>query len=384
MNAYLFLSGLSAAIWIYLLCGHGSFWRGWREPVGRQIATYPAIAVVIPARNEAAVIGECLHTLFGQGYPGSLHVVVVDDHSHDGTADVARAAAVACAATERLTVIAAPPLPTGWVGKVAAMEAGYRHVADARLAADYILFTDADIKHGPGVVARLVARAETENHDLVSLMVRLRRASLSEYALIPAFVFFFRMLYPFSWANDHRSQVAAAAGGCMLLRRSAIDRIDGLHSMKDAIIDDCALARAIKQNGSIRLDVAESSESLRGYPTFPAMWRLVARTAFTELRYSALRLAVAVTGLILVFLVPPIVAFDGSGAAAAIGLATWAAMTAAFIPCLFYYRASLAWAPCLPLIALFYLGATVDSARRHWLGRGGEWKGRFQSQVVGP
>ena len=383
MNVYLLLGAISAAAWIYLLCGRGTFWRAWREPAAPAIAKYPAVAIVIPARNEAAVLRDSLCSLFGQDYPGPLHVVVVDDHSHDRTADVARDAAAASSSATRLTVIAAPPVPSGWVGKVAAMDAGYQHVARSGIKADYILFTDADIRHGRDAIKRLMARAEEKGYDLVSLMVRLRQTSFAERSLIPAFVFFFRMLYPFAWVNDGASSVAAAAGGCMLLRASALERIGGLQTIKGAIIDDCALARAIKRGGRICLDVAEESASLRGYDTLRDVWRLIARTAFAELRYSAVRLAIAIIGLTVVFLVPPVLAVVGEGPTAAIGAATWAAMSGSFLPCLRYSRASMAWAPLLPLIALFYLGATVDSARRHWAGRGGEWKGRFQGQVAG-
>lgn len=383
MNVGLGLGIVSLAAWLYLVCGRGRFWLGWREPDGLLQAEYPAVVAIVPARNEAAVIGDSLRSLLRQGYPGSFRIVVVDDHSDDGTADIARQAARDAGASETLTVIPALPLAEGWVGKVAAMEAGVRHARASAPMSRYILFTDADIAHGDGALERLVARAEAQTLDLVSLMVRLRRHSLAERALIPAFVFFFRMLYPFSWVNDRRSPVAAAAGGCMLVRRAALEEAGGLVAIKDALIDDCALARAIKNKGAIRLDVADRSESLRGYATFGDVWRLIARTAYAELRYSPVRLAAAVAGMTLVFLVPPLLVGLASGTAALAGAAAWAAMAVAFTPCLRYYGASLAWAPSLPLVALFYVAATVDSWRRHWRRRGGEWKGRFQSEVSG-
>ncbi len=381
MSAGLSLGALCAAIWVYLLVGRGRFWRGWAEPAAPALASHPDVLAVIPARDEAAVIGRAVLSLFGQAYPGPLHVVIVDDHSQDGTAEVARRAAAAANATDRLSIVPAPPLPAGWSGKVWAMETGFRHAQAHARGAPYLLFTDADIEHGPDAVQRLVARAEAGRLVLVSLMVRLRTRSFAERALVPAFVFFFRMLYPFAWANDPASPVAAAAGGCMLLRRTALEAIGGFSVLRSALIDDCALARAIKPHGPIRLDVADSTSSLRSYDRLGDMWRLIARTAYDELRYSPVRLLAAVAGMALVFLAPPLLALFAQGGAAWLGAVSWAAMAAAFVPCLRYYRSSLAWAPALPLIALFYTAATVDSWRRHVVGRSGEWKGRVRGAM---
>ena len=381
MRAELFVASLSFVIWLYLLFGRGQFWRGWIEPAAPAPAVYPGVVVVIPARDEAPVIDHSVRSLLGQAYPGGLRVVVVDDHSTDGTASVAHSAAGELGAADRLTVIPAPALPAEWSGKVWAMETGWRHVQTNMADAPYVLFTDADIEHGPGSLQRLVARAEAGRLALVSLMVRLRTGSLAERALVPAFVFFFRMLYPFAWANDPESSVAAAAGGCMLLRRPVLDAIGGLTLIKDALIDDCALARAVKRHGPIRLDVADTTESLRSYDGFADIWRLIARTAYAELRYSVFRLVIAVAGMALVFLAPPCLAVFGTGEAAVLGVAAWGAMTVAFLPCVRYYRVSPVWAPLLPLIALFYVAATVDSWRRHRAGRSGEWKGRVRGQT---
>jgi hopene-associated glycosyltransferase HpnB len=381
VNLGLLIAGLSFVAWLYLLFGRGRFWRGWAEPAAPDCAAYPAVIAVIPARDEAAVIDRNLRSLFGQAYPGPLHAVVVDDHSSDGTAAVARAAATAAGAADQLTMVDAPALPAGWVGKVWAMETGYRHVQARAPDAPYILFTDADIEHGPGTLKRLVARAEAGGLALVSLMVRLRARSFTERALVPAFVFFFRMLYPFARVNEPLSPVAAAAGGCMLLRRSKLEAIGGLSGLRDALIDDCTLARAVKPYGPIRLDVADTTASLRDYDGPADMWRLIARTAYAELRYSFVRLLFAVAGMVLVFLAPPCLALLGAGAVAALGAAAWAAMAVAFIPCLRYYRVSIAWALLLPLIALFYVAATVDSWRRHQAGRSGEWKGRVRGEA---
>ncbi len=375
MSAVSLLGAVSLAAWIYLIAARGGFWRGWREPEAPPLHDTPDVAVVIPARNEAALIGGTLQALFAQDYQGRVQIVVVDDHSTDGTAEVARQAARKAGADARLTVVAASTLPPGWAGKVWAMHTGAQHLpAEAR----YVLFTDADITHARDSIRRLVGRAEAGGLDLVSLMVRLRCQSWAERALVPAFVFFFRMLYPFAWANDPQRATAAAAGGCMLVRRTALARIGGLAAIRDRLIDDCALAVAIKPGGAIRLDVAEATVSTRSYDTLADVWRLIARTAYTELRYSVVRLIAASLGMTLVFLAPPITALLGSG----LGAAAWLLMAASFVPALRYHRRSWAWTPLLPLIALFYLAATIDSARRHWQGRGGAWKGRAQSASV--
>jgi hopene-associated glycosyltransferase HpnB len=373
---------VAAGVWIYLLAGRGGFWRGWHEPQPTGPTLTPDVAVIIPARNEAALIGETLSALFAQNYPGRIEVIVVDDHSSDGTSEVARQAALAAGAADRLTIAAAPTLPPGWAGKVWAMQTGFEEASRFAAKARYILFTDADIRHGHGLIRRLVGRAEEGGLDMVSLMVRLRCVTFAERALVPAFVYFFRMLYPFAWVADRRRTLAAAAGGCMLVHRDALDRIGGLGAIRGRLIDDCALAGAIKPGGDIRLDVAEGSLSLRAYERFGDMWHVIARTAYTELRYSPLRLLGAVVGLTLVFLMPPLLALFATGAAAWFGAAAWIAMAISFVPCLRYYRVSRTWAPALPLIALFYLAATVDSARQHWLGRGGAWKGRAQSAAA--
>lgn len=382
VSVELLVASLSFVVWLYLLVGRGQFWRGWAEPAAPALlGDPPAVVAVIPARNEAEVIGRSLSSLFGQSYAGSLRVVVVDDHSTDGTAAIARRAAADARADDRLSVVSAPALPSGWTGKVWAMETGYRHVKATAADVPYILFTDADIEHAPVSLRQLVARAEAGGLALVSLMVRLRTLSLAERALVPAFVFFFRMLYPFRWANDPAAPLAAAAGGCMLLSRKVVDSLGGLAVIRDALIDDCALARAVKRIGPIRIDVADETASLRSYDDFGDIWRLIARTAYAELRYSVLRLLAAVAGMALVFLAPPLLALLGSGTAQALGGAAWVVMAVAFVPCLRYYRVSMAWAPLLPVIALFYVAATVDSWRRHRVGRSGEWKGRIRGEM---
>jgi hopene-associated glycosyltransferase HpnB len=381
-----YLSLVSLAIWCVLLFARGGFWRTRPAPpvaVGAR-QTWPAVVAVVPARNEADVIGEALTSLVTQDYAGDFHVIVVDDHSTDGTADAARAAALALGRTDRLSVIAAQPLPAGWSGKVWAQSQGIAAAAALGLDTEYLLLTDADIGHPPDAISQLVARAASERRDLVSLMVRLRCDSFWEKALIPAFVFFFAKLYPFAWVNDSRNRMAAAAGGCMLVKRSALDEAGGIESIRAALIDDCSLAARIKHRGAgghaIRLDVAARSVSLRPYDSPREIWNMIARTAFTQLRYSPWLLAGTLIGMTLIYLVPPVFALALGAPGWAAWLA-WAAMCCAYAPMLRYYGRSLYWAPALPLVALFYVGATLASAIRYWRGKGGQWKARVQAPV---
>ncbi|WP_348281218.1 glycosyltransferase [Burkholderia pseudomallei] len=339
---------------------------------------------VVPARNEADVIGEAVRSLVEQAYEGAFHLIVVDDHSTDGTAEAARAAAAAVGCADRLTVLAAQPLPAGWSGKVWAQSQGIAAVRSLGLPADYLLLTDADIGHPPDAVAQLVTRAQAEQRDLVSLMVRLRCDSFWEKALIPAFVFFFAKLYPFSWINDPRNRTAGAAGGCMLVRRDALEEAGGIESIRGALIDDCSLAAQIKHRGAgrhpIRLDLADRSVSLRPYDSWRDIWNMIARTAFTQLRYSPVLLLGTLVGMTILYLVPPVAAL-AYGARAWPAWLAWASMCTAYAPMLSYYRRSPWWAPALPLVALFYVGATFASAVRYWRGKGGQWKARVQAPV---
>ena len=374
------IGAVAAAVWLYLLAFRGQFWRV-RTIVNAPAAIARNVVAVIPARDEAAVIGRALASLFAQHHAGSLHVVVVDDHSSDGTSDVARAAAAEAGCGQRLTVIAARPLPPGWTGKLWAMREG---IETARsLAPDYLLLTDADIVHGPGEVAGLVARAEAGGYDLVSLMVRLNCANLWERLLIPAFVFFFFKLYPPRWVDDRRSRTAAAAGGCMLVRPAALARIGGIDSIRSEIIDDCALARRVKAGGAVWLGPSMGTHSIREYRSWRPIWDMVARCAFAQLRYSAVLLALMVVGMSALYLAPPLLLLSGIPAAMALGAAAWLAMAAAFVPILRLYRCPAATGFLLPLIAAFYMAATIGSAVMFWCGRGGSWKGRFQAASAG-
>ena len=385
------LSLLSLVIWCVLLFARGGFWRtrcAPSVPKDRRdaIAAWPAVVAVVPARNEADVIGPAVTSLLEQDYAGAFHVIVVDDHSTDGTADCARAASLALGRPERLTVIQAAALPSGWSGKVWAQSQGVAAIASRGLPADFLLLTDADIGHPADAVTQLVARATNERRDLVSLMVRLRCDSIWEKALIPAFVFFFAKLYPFAWVNDPRNKTAAAAGGCMLVRRAALEEAGGMESIRAALIDDCSLAARIKHRGQgghpISLDVAARSRSLRPYDGPGEIWNMIARTAFTQLRYSPWLLIGTLIGMTVIYLAPPVVALVLGPLGWPAWLA-WGAMCCAYAPMLRYYGRSPLWAPALPLVALFYVGATLASAVRYWRGKGGQWKARVQAPAQG-
>ncbi len=379
MTIALAIALLSLVIWLSLLFARGGFWREGPRPAPATSPRFPGVVAVVPARDEAEGIGPAIASLLRQSYPGDFTVVLVDDHSTDGTAEIARAAASECGAADRLTIVAAQPLPPGWTGKLWAVSEGLRHVTERGADAEYALLTDADIAHHATNLRELVARSETDGLDLASLMVLLRCRSFAERALIPAFVFFFEMLYPFAWVSDPRRKTAGAAGGCMLVRRSALARIGGIASIKDAMIDDCALGAKIKEGGRIWLGLTRQTQSLRRYPGLADIWRMIARTAYTQLHYSPFLLAGTVVGLAVTYLAPPVLTLAGGIAALPAALA-WLAMTIAFVPILRLYRQPLVIAPLLPVIATFYLAATIDSARRHWQGKGGEWKGRVQQR----
>jgi hopene-associated glycosyltransferase HpnB len=393
----LLIAWLSLIIWLVLLFGRGGFWRA--RPTERlgdatvhavgqaEIArrgAWPALVAVVPARNEADVIARAVTSLLRQDYAGAFHLIVIDDHSTDGTADAAQAAAREAGLEDRLTVLTAAPLPPGWSGKVWAQSQGIGAIDKLGLPADYLLLTDADIRHPADAASQLVARAILEDRDLVSLMVRLRCDSTWEKALIPAFVFFFAKLYPFAWVNDVKKSTAGAAGGCMLVRRAALVEAGGIESIQGELIDDCSLASRIKfRNGAnharpIRLDLAAESESLRPYDDWRDVWNMVARTAFTQLRYSAVLLAGTVLAMCVIYLAPPVIALS-LGARGWPAWLAWLAMCCAYAPMLRYYRRSLLWAPLLPLVALFYVSATLGSAIRFWRGKGGQWKARVQA-----
>ena len=377
-------------IWLYLLAARGGFWQAAvREeggPAGNPLGPlggmhWPAIAAVIPARDEAECVGATVASLLRQDYPGVFDVILVDDQSRDGTAEVARTAAEAIGASHRLTVLAGQALPGGWTGKLWAQHQGVEFANARPQPPDFVLFTDADIVYTPGVLTGLVGRAQAGGYGLTSLMVKLRCESFAERVFIPAFIFFFQMLYPFAWANDPRRATAAAAGGCMLVRRDVLNAAGGMASIRTALIDDCALSRILKAHGPIWIGLTDRVHSIRAYPAIEDIRRMVSRTAYAQLRYSPLLLAGTVLGLAITYLAPVALTLFAGGLAQFLGLFTWLLMAFAFRPTLRFYGLSGLWGLALPAIAAVYMAFTLDSAYQHARGRGGMWKGRAQANV---
>ncbi|MBD2678242.1 MULTISPECIES: glycosyltransferase [Nostoc] len=406
---------LSLTIWLGLLCFWGQFWRLDQQLEVREtrLKSLPVVCAVVPARNEAELIPISLRSLLLQDYPGSLDVFLVDDRSTDGTANFAQGVAYALGKSEQLHIISGEPLPPGWSGKLWAVEQGIKNAS--KLTPDYYFLTDADIEHDASNLCRLVAKAEQENLDLVSVMVRLRCESFWEKLLIPAFVFFFQKLYPFRWVNNPKNPTAAAAGGSILIRKEALERIGGIQVIRQALIDDCALAGAVKRSvkveeedtgtrgredaeifsfpasprlpismssptGRIWLGLSTLTRSLRPYNSLATIWDMVARTAYTQLNYSPLLLLGTLVGMSLIYLVPPVGLILGviwsNWGILFTGLFAWLLMTLAYYPTIRFYKCSFWLAFSLPAIAFLYTLMTLDSALRHWQGRGGNWKGR--------
>ncbi len=377
------VASMVLAIWLYLLAGRGGFWlaRERDERVAAGSGPWPAITAIIPARDEAESVGATIMSLLQQDYPGVFTVVLVDDQSRDATAQVARDAAATVGAAERLTVLRGRPLPEGWTGKLWAQHQGVEFAQGMPRPFAYFLFTDADIVYEPHTVTRLVARARSGGYVLTSLMVKLRCQSFAERMLVPAFIFFFQMLYPFAWANNPRRDTAAAAGGCMLVRGDALRQAGGMAAIRGSLIDDCALAAKLKACGPIWIGLTDYARSIRAYPGFADIRRMVARTAYAQLKYSPLLLVGTVLGLALAYIAPVAFAVLSEGLARILGAAAWLLMAIAFQPTLRLYRVSPLWGLALPLIAATYLAFTVDSAYQHARGRGGMWKGRAQANV---
>jgi hopene-associated glycosyltransferase HpnB len=370
------------AIWGGLILARDGFWlareRDDRDDVPDPGA-WPAVTAIVPARDEADVIARSLGSLLDQDYPGPFRVILVDDASSDGTAGIARAAAAARGA-ERLEILTGAALPAGWTGKLWALSQGISRAAETAPPA-YLLLTDADIVHRADNLRRLVARAEARGLSLVSLMARLRCQSLAERALIPAFVFFFQMLYPFARVNRPGAGGGAAAGGCMLVARPALERAGGVGAVRGALIDDCAFGALMKRQGAIWLGLTDRAVSIRRYDSFASVAAMISRSAYAQLRYSPLLLTGAMTGLALTYGAPPLLALFSHGGAQVAGVTAWLLMTLAFQPMLRFYGRSPLWGPALPLIAAFYAGCTLQSAWQHGRGRGGMWKGRAQAAM---
>jgi len=370
----------SLAAWAYLLAGRGLFWRA-RERDDRDQpptpARWPAVVAIVPARNEADVVGRAVSSLLAQDYPGDFRVLLVDDSSTDSTAQIARAAGHA----DRLDVLTGAPLPGGWTGKLWAQRQGVERATQGAATPDYLLLTDADIAHAPDNLRRLVARAESGGLALTSLMAKLSVETWPERLLIPAFIFFFDMLFPFAWVNDPQRRTAAAAGGCMLARADALRAAGGLEAIRGALIDDCALAARMKLQGPIWLGLTERARSLRPYASLGEIARMVSRSAYAQLDYSPWLLAGTMVGMVMVYVAPPLLAVFATGLARWTGLAAWLAMAAAFQPVLRLYRLSPLWGLALPAIGAAYAGFTLQSAVDTWRGKGGQWKGRAQAMA---
>ncbi len=396
LYAALAVTGVSVLAWVYLILGRGLFWRmdqslGPSSSEAVEGLTWPPVAAVVPARNEGDMLPSTLPLLLGQDYPGPYQVFLVDDNSTDGTGEAARRIAEETGSRHPLIVLSGAPLPPGWTGKLWALEQGVR--AASTTQPEYILLTDADIAHPPNNVATLVSKSQAEGLDLVSLMARLRVSTAWERLLMPAFVYFFAKLYPFRWVNDHTKSTAAAAGGCALLRREALERAGGLKSIAGELIDDCSLAKRIKAHdspvaGRVWLGLAQDMSSRRSYQGPGGIWQMVTRTAFTQLRYSAPLLLATVLGMTLLYTVPALAVGGGLAAGAlaqqttlawwlaAAGLLAWILMAGSYLPALQWLRQPPVLGFLLPVIAALYTMMTIDSARRYWQGSGSGWKGR--------
>jgi hopene-associated glycosyltransferase HpnB len=385
---------LTLLIWTYLVFARGGFWRisSAMSPLQRGAALHkssPAenplrIAVIIPARNEADVVDSAVCSLLQQRGQSAIHIFLVDDGSTDSTAQVARAAAMAIGHPENLTVVPGTPLPSGWSGKLWALEQGIELARPTN--PDFFLFTDADIEHAPDSVATLVSIAETGPYGLASFMVKLRCRSVAEKLLIPAFIYFFFKLYPPAWTANPRRGTAGAAGGCILIRPAALDQAGGIAAIRQEVIDDCSLAARVKQTGGRPwLGASATTRSIRPYGGFSEIGRMISRSAFSQLRHSKLLLLLSMIGMAVTYLLPPALVLGGYRTAPALAVGTaaaaWLLMIVSYMPVLRLYRLSPLWALALPAAAVFYVGATFHSAVKYWSGRGGQWKGRIQDPV---
>ena len=377
------IAALSLLIWLYLFFFNGHFWQIWisdaDHDIVRDLADWPRVVAVVPARNEAGTIAQTLAALARQDYPGKFSVVVVDDHSEDGTGAIARKAAAESRAGGHIEIQSAPPLAAGWTGKLSALQSGVDSVQSN--VPDFFWFTDADIVHAPDTLLRLISRAQRDQLDLASLMVLLEAQSFAEKLIIPPFLYFFLMLYPPRLIASAESRTAGAAGGCLLLRSAALARMGGLAAIRGEIIDDCSLARQVKRGGGrIWMGLTRASVSLRRYAGWQELQNMIARTAFTQLNHSVLQLVGTLVGLLLTFLAPVALALSTNSRIWLPALLAWCLMSASFLPAVVFYRLSPIWSPFLPVAAMFYAYSTLLSAIRYGLGRGGQWKGRAQAQ----
>ncbi len=374
----------SLLAWLHLFFAHGRFWwdggESRRPAAGAAAARPPLVTVLVPARNEAPTIATTIRGLLAQTGAFRLRILVIDDESGDGTAEKAEAALKTAPPAVEAAVIRGAPLAAGWSGKLWALEQGRRHPL-AR-DADWLWLTDADILHPPGTLTRLLDIATGERRDLVSEMVRLDAAAGWARLLIPAFVYFFRLLYPFDWVKTGRRP--AAAGGSILVARTALEKAGGFGAWRDALIDDCTLARHLHRRGArLWLQLSPTSVSLRRYAGLAAIWNMVRRSAYTELGLSAFRLVATVIGMAWLMILPPVLAIAASGMPAAAGGIAWALMAVTFAPSLAREGAPGWLAPLLPIAAGLFLAMTIHSALDHLAGRRGGWKGRHYGGLSG-
>ena len=385
MTLELVVAMLALMLWTGLILGRGGFWLGREHDNSRDTLrgadvapeNWPSVVAVVPARNEAEMLPRSLATLLDQDYRGPFAIVIVDDQSDDGSAEAA--GRLAEGSRRQVSILRGRPLPQGWTGKVWALQQGIAQASTSLPAPDFLLLTDADIGHAPDSLSRLIERASAKALVMTSLMAKLNCESFAERGLIPAFIFFFQMLYPFAWVNARSTTTAAAAGGCMLVDRRALERAGGIASIRDALIDDCALARLMKAQGPIWLGLTERAVSLRSYPRFADIRGMVARSAYAQLRYSPLLLAATVAAMTLTYIAAPLISMVGAFPANLLAGICWALMAGVLQPTLRQYRLSPLWGVALPLVAAIYVGFTIDSAYQHWHGRGGAWKGRLQA-----
>lgn len=380
----LVIAGILAVLsWVYLLFARGSFWQAANRTVGvgRGNSSPSRVAIVVPARNEEEVVARCVTSLLEQTCCQSIHVFLVDDFSCDGTAQVAREAAQVAGKTALLTVVECRPLPPGWTGKLWALRAGIEEAS--LLKPRYLLLTDADVVHAPVSIASLVEMAETGDYDLVSVTGRLGCETLAERLLIPAFTFFFLMLYPPAWIANSQRRTAGADGSCMLIRPEALARAGGIESIRQHVIDDCTLARIVKgSGGKLYLGVSNLTTSIRRYESFTHIGRLISRTAFSQLHHSVLLLLGTLCGLTIVYVLPFALTLFAPPVPMVLGMIAWAGMTICYSPTVRFYGLKPYWSLTLPLVALFYIGATVWSAIQFWSNKGGKWKGRVQDPSI--
>ena len=372
---------ICALIWLYLIVGRGAFWLCGVRDTDRpslDVPQWPAVVAVVPARNEANHIAASIGSLLRQEYSGSFRIVLVDDDSSDETALIATRAAAS--APSQLIVVGSESPPRGWTGKIWAVKQGIASAEE--LKPEYLLLTDADIVHAPDTLAWLVEHTRAGSFVLTSLMANFRCESLAERTHVPAFIYFFQMLFPFSWVSKPHASTAAAAGGCMLVRADALENAGGIASIRNALIDDCSLAEKLKKVGPVWLGLTDRSRSIRPYDTLADVRRMIARSAYAQLRYSPLLLAATIAMMVLAFIAPPLLALFATGLTRFLGIVVWLAMTISYIPTLRFYRLSPLWSLALPGIAALYLYYTIISAYDHVRGRGGQWKGRIHADAT--